>query len=172
MGHQVAASSIASVRFSPCHVKSSGIALSSSTCAPVFRSSPPSVVWSARWGRIRAGPSLHSWLGVPLGSIVVSQGEPPFRLEFAFGVLWDAADPRLGCFSPVCVKHESAVWWCAPRSAGSWSSRCQSSCLCFFVALQPFFSCFDLRLRMIVERVRNAGPSTCSAGCLLHRCLS
>ena len=65
-------------------------------------------------GRTRAGPSLHSWLGVPLGSIVVSQGEP---FALSLHLVFCGMQPILAG-----VQHESAVWWCAPGSAGSWSS--------------------------------------------------
>ena len=83
VGHLIAASSVASVHFRTSHVKSSGSALSRSTCAPVLRSSPPRVVW----------------LGVPL------------LVDRVFcGILMQ---PVLACVScsPVCVGHEGAVWF-------------------------------------------------------------
>ena len=89
------------------------------------------------------------------------------RLEPAFDVLWDidAPDSRLCCRSPVCVWHERAVRWCAPCSTSSWASRFRSpffsfSLLCVHLSAASIFA----MLRMILERVRCAGPCVRSTG--------
>ena len=143
-GYLIAASSIASVHFCPCHVKSSGIAISRSTCAPALRSSPP-VVWTAR-GRFRAGPKLHSWLCVPLFSILASHDEPPFALSLHLMFCGTLMHPPLACVAALhcALGMNVPLWWCRLGSAGSWASRFWSSYSFRFIAVGPSFSCFDL----------------------------
>ena len=121
----IAASSIASVHFCPC---------------PRVRELPSrsrrvhQYFWSGLLGLVRLAV-YRAWV------------DRVVRLEFAFGVLWDvdAANPRLRCCSPVCVRHESAVWWLRRRfrrvpGPPTFDLRACSSSL----NLQPSFSCFGL----------------------------
>ena len=167
MGHLIAASSIASVHFCPCHVKSSGIALSRSTCAPVLRSSPPSVVWTARWGRILAGPSLHSWLCIPLWSIIASHVVPPLVLSLHLMFCGMLMHPILACVAALqCAfgrrvpsggaLHVPPV----PGPPASGLLSFSSSSLRAHLSAASICAMF----RMILERVRCAGPCVCSAG--------
>ena len=144
-----AASSTASVHFCPCNVKSSGIALSRSTCAPVLGSSPPSVVWIL-WVAVVLVPAYIA-VCVPLGSSVVSRSEPPFALSLHMVFCGMLMQPTLACAAALqCALGMRVPFGGALQIPPALGSGLRAS-IC-------------ATLRMIRDSVRCAWPCTCSAG--------
>ena len=102
-------------------------------------------------GRNRAGPSLHNCLCVPLGSSVVSQGEPPFALSLHLVFCGMLMQPILACAAALrCalgmrVPFGGAVQVPPAPGSGLRASICAT-------------------LRIIRDSVRGAWPCTCPAG--------
>ena len=125
-----------------------------------LRRSPPSVVWTA-------GPSLHSWLCIPPWSSVASHDEPSFVLSLHLMFCGMLMHPILACVAALqCAFGMSVPSGGAlqvPPVPGPPASGLLSfsfSLLCVHLSAASIFA----MLRMILERVRCAGPCVCSAG--------
>ena len=125
-------------------------------------------------GRIRAGPSLHSWQSVSLGSIVVSQGEPPVSLSFRLVFCGTLVQSILACVAALqCalgMRVPSGGALQVPHVPGRPASGLRafpSSLLCVHLSASSICA----RLRKIFGVFVVLGHALVQLGCLPHRCL-